>query len=118
MDERLKKALDISNYRNSFELQKKILKEKLESKLTFGYNGGIFKIDSTLICFIDFLLSNNRDFDVPVLDFNGNPILISDLKSFKEDILDRYFTGCNDYFNGMSDLKKNRSIEKLVRYHE
>jgi hypothetical protein len=118
MDERLKKALDISNYRNSFELQKKTAHEKLDAKLTFGYNGGIFKIDSTLICFVNFLLENNRNSGVPIIDLNNNPILITDVKLFRDNILDRYFTGCNEYFNEINDLKKNRSIEKLVGYYD
>lgn len=118
MDERLKKALDISNYRSSFELQKKTIKEKLKSKLTFGYNGGLFKIDRDLICFVDFLIKNGRESNVPVLDSNSNPILVEDINQFKIEILDRYFSGCNSYFEDLEKLKKNRSVEKLVGFNE
>jgi hypothetical protein len=118
MDELLKKALDVSSYRTSFELQKKTIKEKLEAKLTFGYNGGLFKIDSDLICFIDFLIRHGRESNVPILDSNNNPILIENINNFKIEILDRYFSGCNSYFEDLEKLKKNRSVEKLVGYYE
>jgi len=116
MDDRLKKALDISNIRNIFEIQKKTISERLESKLTYGYGGGIFKIDTNLICFVEFLVSQGRLSNVPILDSNNNPILVSDLEEFKESILDRYFSGCFEYFNELESLKKTRSIEKMIGY--
>jgi hypothetical protein len=116
MDQRLKQALDFANLRNSFEVQKKTAKEKLNSKLTYGHASGIFKIDQTLICFVDFLILQGRTTDVPLIDSNGNPVLVSDLNIFKDEILDRYFSGCLAYFNEIKELKKNRSIEKLVGY--
>jgi hypothetical protein len=116
MDERLKKALDFSNFRNTFEIQRKSFREKLDSSLTYGYGGGIFKIDSQLICFVEFLISKGREIDVPILDINKNPVLIKDLKKFQTDILDRYFSGCLDYFNQIEELKRNRSVEKLIDY--
>ena len=42
MDDRLQKALDFSKYRQTLAIQRKLLKEKLEAKLTYGYAGGIF----------------------------------------------------------------------------
>jgi hypothetical protein len=116
MDERFKQALDFSNFRKSFEIQRKIIKEKLDSSLTYGHNGGIFKIDAQLICFVEFLLSKGRETDVPLLDSNKNPVLVKDLKKFQSDILDRYFSGCLDYFNQIEELKKNRSVEKAIGY--
>jgi hypothetical protein len=116
MDERLEKALEFANFKNSFEIQKKTLKEKLSSKLTYGYSGGIFKIDSTLICFVEFLLSQDRNSNVLLMDANENPIMISNLVEFKEEILDRYFSGSLEYFNELQEMKKNRSVGKLVGY--
>ena len=45
MDGRLKAALDFSNYRQTLTIQRKQLKEKIDAKMTYGHNGGIFKID-------------------------------------------------------------------------
>lgn len=116
MDERLKSALDFSNFKNSLTLQRKVLKEKLEAKLTYGCNGGIFKIDQTLITFVQMMIDHGRSENVPLIDNNGNPILIEDLSSFRDNILDRYFSTTLDYYNQYQEIKKSRSVGKLVSY--
>ena len=102
MDEQLQKALDFSNYRQSFSIQRKALKEKIEAKLTYGANGGIFKIDQSLITFVKFLIDQERIENVPLLDSNGNPVLVPDLKKFLDEILDRYFTSVYEYHDPIS----------------
>ena len=114
MQEQLQKALEFSNYRQTFAIQRKILKEKIDAKLTYGINGGIFKIDRTLISFVQMLIDQERTSGVPLIDDNGNPILIDDLVAFKEEILDRYFTATLEYFEQYQALKKSRSVEKLI----
>lgn len=114
MEEQLKKALDFSNYRQTFSIQRKILKEKIEGKLTFGYSGGIFKIDRSLVTFVQMLIDKQRIQGVVLLDQNENPVLIDDLEKFLDEILDRYFTATNEYFEQYQELKKSRSVEKLV----
>lgn len=114
MDEQLQKALDFSNYRQSFSIQRKTLKESIEAKLTYGTNGGIFKIDQSLITFVKFLIDQERTENVPLLDSNGNPVLIPDLKKFLDEILDRYFTSVYEYYEQYQNLKKSRSVEKLI----
>ena len=52
MEAQLQQALDFSNYRQTLAVQRKTLKEKIDAKLTYGYNGGIFKIDRSLILII------------------------------------------------------------------
>lgn len=114
MDERLQKALEFSNYRQTFAIQKKTLKERIESKLTFGHNGGIFKIDRTLMVFVQMLLDQGRTQGVPLLDQNENPILIENLEEFKNEIFDRYFSATYEYLESYDNMKKSRSIEKLI----
>lgn len=114
MDERLRKALDFSNFRHTFSIQRKILKEKNEARLTYGHAGGVFKIDMSLITFVDMLINNGRKTDVPLLDSNENPILISNLEEFKNEILDRYFTSTLEYYKEYEKVKKTRSLEKLL----
>lgn len=114
MDEQLKKALEFSNYRQSFSIQRKILKEKVDAKLTYGYNGGIFKIDKSLLSFVQMLVDQGRTSGIPLIDVNDNPILIDDLIKFRDDIFDRYFVSAFDYYNDYEKLKKSRSIEKLL----
>jgi hypothetical protein len=114
MEEQLKSALDFANYRKTFSIQRKTLKEKIEAKLTYGFNGGIFKIDRELISFVQTLLNKQRLTGVVLLDQNENPILVDDLQSFQDEILDRYFTSTLEYYDRYQELKKSRSVEKLV----
>jgi hypothetical protein len=114
MEEQLKKALDFSNYRQTFSIQRRTLKEKIEAKLTYGCNGGIFKIDRSLITFVQLLIDQGRISGVPLIDSNENPILIDNLETFKDEILDRYFTSTLEYYEQYQDLKKSRSVEKLL----
>lgn len=114
MQEQLKSALDFSNYQQTFSIQKKLLKERTEAKLTYGFNGGIFYIDKILLTFVDMLCSKGRTESVVLLDANQNPILIKDLESFKDEILSRYFEVTNEYFEQYEKIKKSRSVEKLL----
>lgn len=114
MDERLKKALDFSNYRQTLSVQRKILKEKLEARLTYGYAGGVFYIDRSLINFVQMCLDQKRTTGVPIIDVNDNPILIDDLFKFRDEIFDRYFTASFEYMNEYEKIKKGRTVEKLI----
>ena len=114
MDDQLKAALDFSNFRQTFSVQQKILKEKIQAKLTFGFNGGIFKINRELISFVQTLIDKQRTTGVVLLDQNDTPILVDDLTKFQEEIMDRYFTSTNEYLEAFQKLKKSRSVEKLV----
>jgi hypothetical protein len=114
MDERLAKALDFSKFRQTLTLERKNLKEKIDANLTYGYNGGIFKIDRSLIVFVQMLIDQQRTENVPLLDSNDTPILISDLNTFKDEILDRYMTAVYEYFRQYEKIKKSRSVDKLI----
>jgi hypothetical protein len=114
MQEDLQKALDFSNYRHTFSIQRKTLKEKIAARLTYGFNGGIFKIDRDLLTFVQVLETNGRTEGVVLLDSNENPVLIEDLSTFKDEIFDRYFSATNEYFEEYQKLKKSRSVESLI----
>ena len=114
MDDRLKNALDFSNYQQTLSVQRKTLREKMESKLTYGYNGGIFKIDRNLLTFVQILIDQERINGIPLLDINDNPILIEDLTKFRDEIFDRYFTVTYEYLESYGKIKSSRSIEKLI----
>jgi hypothetical protein len=114
MQDQLKQALEFANYRQTFSIQRKILKEKIAAKLTLGYNGGLFHIDRILLTFVEMLLTKGRTNGVVLLDQNDNPILIEDLEVFRDECLDRYFEATNEYFEKNQNLKKSRSVEKLL----
>ena len=114
MEDQLKKALDFANYRQTFSIQRKTLKEKIDAKLTYGHNGGIFKIDALLITFVQMLIDQGRTNGIPLIDANDNPIMIEDLNNFRDEIIDRYFTSTLEYYEQFQTLKKSRSVEKLI----
>jgi len=116
MDPRLSQALEFSNYRQTLALNRKILKEKIDAKLTYGYNGGLFKIDRNLITFSQFLIDQERIENVPIIDDNGNPILIPNVHEFKNEITERYFTVAFEYYGEYQKIKDSRSVEKLIDY--
>ena len=114
MQEQLKKALEFANYRQTFSIQKKALKEKIDAKLTYGFNGGLFRIDRNLLTFVEILCNNGRTSGVVLLDVNETPVLVEDLIQFKDEIFSRYFEVTNEYFEQYQSLKKSRSVEKLL----
>jgi hypothetical protein len=114
MDQQLKAALDFSNYQQTFSIQKKVLKERITAKLTYGFNGGLFRIDRNLLTFVDMLCAKGRTSGVVLLDVNENPILVDDLEAFREELFQRYFEATNEYFDQYQKIKKSRSVEKLI----
>jgi hypothetical protein len=114
MDDRLSKALDFANYRQTLAIQRKTLKEKIDAKLTYGHAGGIFKIDRSLLVFVQMLIDQGRNENVPLIDSNENPILIPNLEDFKNEILDRYFTATYEYLEEYQKIKSSRTVEKLL----
>jgi len=116
MQEQYKKALDFSKYRQTFSIQRKNLKEKIDAKLTYGFNGGIFKIDRTLLNFVEMLIYKDRSENVVLLDCNENPILIEDLVQFREEVFDRYFSATFEYHEEYQKIKKARSVESLINH--
>lgn len=114
MQEQLKKALEFANYKQTFSIQRKTLKEKIDAKLTYGFNGGLFRIDRNLLTFVETLCTKGRTSGVVLLDANENPVLVEDLESFRDDIFSRYFEATNEYFEQYQNLKKSRSVEKLL----
>lgn len=114
MDQQLKAALDFSNYQQTFSIQKKVLKERIAAKLTYGFNGGLFRIDRTLLTFVDMLCAKGRTTGVVLLDTNKNPVLVDDLEVFREELFQRYFETTNEYFDQYQKIKISRSVEKLI----
>ena len=114
MEEEYKKALDFANYRQTLSIQRKTLKEKVDANLTYGYNGGIFKINRELLNFVEMLIYKDRSENVVILDANENPILVENLVDFREEVFDRYFNATFEYYEEYQKIKKSRSVEKLI----
>ena len=107
MEEEYKNAMEFSKYRQTLAIQRKTLKEKIDAKLTYGFNGGIFKIDRNLLNFVEMLIYKDRSENVVVLDANENPILVEDLVKFRDEIFDRYFSASFEYYEEYQKIKKS-----------
>jgi hypothetical protein len=114
MDDAVRAALEFSKFNYSLSLKRKHLKDKMSAKLTFGHSGGLFKIDRSLISFVQMLIDQNRLSNVPLIDDNENPVVIENLEEFRDEILDRYFTVTLEYHEEFEKIKKSRSVEKLL----
>lgn len=115
MDERLEKALEFANFMVTLNNQKRSLKEKYHTDCLYYHSGGTFKITKDLITFIKTLVDLGNDKETIVVDDNDLPIRVDDLKKFLDDIIDQYFIASNSYYNDYQLLKKNRSVEALVK---
>jgi hypothetical protein len=116
MDERLKKALDISNYMVTLNNQKKLLKEKYYEDLLYFDSGSQFIVTQQLITFVKMLIESGNTADVVLVDDNDIPVRIDNLETFYQNILDVYFSASNSYITEYEILKKSRSVEKITNY--
>jgi len=105
MEKSLESIIKKSDRLLSAKIKRQLLRERFDADITFGYNGGIFKIDQQLITYVNFLLSINKQQNVILLDINHTPVVIENLSQFQKDILDRYFMALGRYNAGYQDLK-------------
>jgi hypothetical protein len=113
MDERLTKALEFANYRQTLNIQLHKAKIKTEGLLILAKNGGSFIVNQELICFLDYLQRQEMTQAV-LLDCNNTPINIEDVGSFLEEITSRYFEVTNDYLREYQSLKKSRNVKSIT----
>lgn len=106
--ERLSQAIATANYRITLNNQKQNARLKLQKDLTYAINGGIFFITPELISFVSSLLSHGRT-ETILLDNNNNPVEISDLDTFKEIIMDKYYECMNSFLVEFKQINKSRT---------
>lgn len=113
MDEKLKAALEFSNYRLTLNNQKQNLKMRMQTMLTIGYNGNMFTAKLELINFVKQLLDLQVKQYV-FLDDNENPVMVTDLLDFHSRLISVYTEALNEYYVENEKLKKMRDTKKLV----
>ena len=111
MDDRIKKALDFSNYRVTLFNLKENLKVKVDSMLTHAVNGGLFKVTPELITFVKDVADTGIT-PVVLIDSNDNPVSIDDPKALHGDMLDKYFQATNYYHVEYMKIRKARSVRE------
>jgi hypothetical protein len=113
MDPRLDKALEFSNHKVTQFQQKQNLKLRLDNLLTYAHNGGIFKITEQLVSFVDAILRREVN-EVVLIDSRGNPVEITDLQAFQDEIFGLYFEATNEYLVEYDKLRKSRSVKAVT----
>jgi len=113
MDEKLQRALDASNFRLNLLNLKENITLKVDTLSVFAINGGIFKINRELIAFTKLVLDSGKT-SVVLIDDNNNPIEITNIQSFYDAILDKYFQATNFYHAEYTKLKKMRSSNDFI----
>ena len=114
MDEKLAKAFNSANLMAVLNIQKQVLKEEFYQNLIYYHNGGVFTLSKELITFVKTLLDLNNTADIVLIDDTDTPIAIADINAFLNDIVSVYTGAINEYYTKFSNLKKSRTVEKLV----
>jgi len=113
MDDKLKEALEFSNYRLTLNNQKQNLKHRMNTMLTIGYSNSMFTATLELINFVKHLLDKNVEQFV-FIDDNDNPILIKTLEDFHTKLFSAYTEALNEYYNSYELIRKQRDTKGLV----
>ncbi len=113
MEERLQKALEFANYRQTLNTQLQKIKVRAEGMLIFSKNGGNFTINRELICFLDYLDKQGIQ-DAALLDDNNLPVQISDVKMFLDEITKRYFEVTSDYLKEYQEVRRARNVKTII----
>ncbi len=117
MDNRLQKAVEFANYKQTLNNQLHKLRIKAEGTLMFAEAGGKFTINQQLICFLDYLVRNGYT-EATLLDDNNTPVSIKDTALFLKKITTLYFEVTNDYFRESQIIKQSRSVKSILDIKE
>ena len=113
MDDKLKEALEFSNYRLTLNNQKLNLKQRMNTMLTIGYSNSMFTATLELINFVQHLIDRKVEQFV-IIDDNDNPILITALEDFHIKLFSAYTEALSEYYNSYEKIKRQRDTKGLV----
>lgn len=117
MDDRLRKALDMSNYIATLNKQKESIQKKYKDKLAHYYNGAKFTISLELISYL-YNLSSNGETTAYLVDDNDIPVEIDNIGEFADTLQEKYTQATKDFFDAYEELKSQRSTETLIQYEQ
>ena len=112
MDKRIEQALEFSNFRISLFDKKESIKLKKDSLLCYALNGRIFTANIELITFIKAMIDSGKE-KVVVLDINDNPLEITNLQNFYDELYTRYSQAMNYYNAEYENLRKSRNLQNV-----
>jgi hypothetical protein len=114
MDERIEQAFEVANYMATLSNQRRIILEEFNQKTIYYNNGGTFNVDCSLINFTKLVIDLGHTEDVPFVDANNFPVVISDVQQFLDNITSIYFEAINEYSAKFIEIKNKRKIEDIV----
>jgi len=99
-----------------YQINKTILREKIQTDLHFTYNGGLFKATQELIAFV-YAWSGTEEFwpwdhgnPIFLEDTYGNPIRIDNRQEFYQRACEHYQQAMNTWHQQHEELKRIRKI--------
>ena len=104
--------LDNINYRFALTNQLEQLKQSAAESLSLAYSGGLFDVSHELIAFVSTLKTLQPE-NAIILDRNRNPIVISDVNDFCQQLLEIYTSVVSKLNDDISLVKKKRTITAL-----
>lgn len=99
-----------------YQINKQILREKIQTDLHFTYSGGLFKATLELISFVhawrsaDEVWSWGGGDDMYMEDTYGNPIHIKDCAEFYRTACQHYQRVMNEWHQQQAELKRVRKV--------
>jgi len=99
-----------------YQINKTILKEKIQTDLHFTYGGGLFKATPELIAFVHAWRGTSELWawdggkDMYMEDTYGNPIYIDDCAEFYKTACQHYQRVMNEWHQQHAELKRVRKI--------
>ena len=97
MDERIEKAFEVANYMATLSNQRRVILEEYNQKLVYYTNGATFRVDYNLINFAKNLVDLGHTEDIAFVDANNQPVIITDVHDFLDNLLSVYFEAVNEY---------------------
>jgi hypothetical protein len=113
MEERLQKALEFANYRQTLNNQLHKVKIRAEGLLMISKNGGNFDVNQELIAFLDYLVRAGIT-EVALLDSNKVPVHIDNIADFLKEVTTRYFEVTNDYLKAYKKIRQARNVKTVL----
>jgi hypothetical protein len=83
--------------------------------LVHAHNGGIFKCSRDLITFVKLMIDRGHD-GVILIDQNSNPIQVSELETFLDDVISKYGEATNYFYTEYTKLRNARSVKSIYEF--
>lgn len=102
----INKLVDEVRLATDYQINRQILREKIQTDLHFTYAGGLFKASPELIVFVETWPENS----LVIEDTYGNPIMVEDRKIFCTQARQHYQQVMNRWHQLHAELKLIRKI--------